>query len=117
MAVDQFVGIAVRHLLQLFRRVERRFDDVHVRPRFGRRGTTPAIVPAPIFPRKPSLPMQPITIRYSFRPVRRSLATNRVADLFGLADDEPPHTVADQVSLDIRPRDLVLFTGPSGSGK
>lgn len=61
--------------------------------------------------------MHPITIRYSFRPVRHSLATNRVADLFGLADDEPPHTVADGISLDVRPGDLVLFTGPSGSGK
>jgi len=61
--------------------------------------------------------MHPITIRYSFRPVRRSLATNRVADLFGLPDREPPHTVADGVSLGVRPGDLVLFTGPSGSGK
>lgn len=59
----------------------------------------------------------PVTIRYPFRPARRSLATGHVADLFGLADDEPPHTVADGVLLDIRPGDVVLFTGPSGSGK
>ena len=50
-------------------------------------------------------------------PVRRSLATARVADLFGLAADEPPHAVAEDVTLDVRPGDLVLFTGPSGSGK
>jgi ABC-type lipoprotein export system ATPase subunit len=61
--------------------------------------------------------MLPITIRYAFRPVRRSLATGQVADLFGLAHEEPAHVVADNVVLDIRPRDLVLFTGPSGSGK
>jgi len=61
--------------------------------------------------------MDPITIRYSFRPVRRSLATGRVADLFGLAAEEPPHVVADGVVLDIRPGDLVLISGPSGSGK
>ena len=61
--------------------------------------------------------MQPITVRFAFRPRRRSLATGQVADLFGLAADEPPHVVADHVLLDIRPGDVVLFTGPSGSGK
>ena len=61
--------------------------------------------------------MDPITIRYSFRPRTRSLATGQVCDLFGLTGDDPPHTVADGVALDIRPGDLVLFTGPSGSGK
>ncbi len=61
--------------------------------------------------------LAPITVRYPVRPARRSLAVARVADLFGLADDEPPHTVADNLALDIRPGDLALFTGPSGSGK
>ena len=59
----------------------------------------------------------PITIRYPFRPARRSLAAAHVADLFGLSADEPPHVVADGVTLDVRPGDVVLFTGPSGSGK
>jgi ABC-type ATPase with predicted acetyltransferase domain len=61
--------------------------------------------------------MEPITIRYEFRPRRRSLATGQVADLFGLADEEPPHVVAENLTLEIRPGDVVLFTGPSGSGK
>src|SRR4051812_20537207 len=61
--------------------------------------------------------MNPITIRHAFRPVRRSLATGIVSDLFGLAPAEPPHTVADGVEFDVWPGDLVLFTGPSGSGK
>lgn len=61
--------------------------------------------------------LAPITIRYTFRPARRSLATGRVADLFGLPEREPPHAVAEDVALDLRPGDLVLFTGPSGSGK
>lgn len=61
--------------------------------------------------------LAPITVRYSFRPARRSLATGQVADLFGLPESEPPHTVAENLALDIRPGDLVLFTGPSGSGK
>lgn len=59
----------------------------------------------------------PITIRYPSRPARRSLLTGRVADLFGLSPDEPPHAVADGLTLDVRPGDLVLLTGPSGSGK
>ena len=46
--------------------------------------------------------MDPITIRYAFRPVRRSLATGQVTDLFGLAPDEPAHTVADGLELDVR---------------
>src|SRR5262249_19515592 len=61
--------------------------------------------------------LAPITIRYTFRPARRSLATGHVADLFGLPEREPPHTVAENVTLDVHPGDLVLFTGPSGSGK
>jgi ABC-type ATPase with predicted acetyltransferase domain len=61
--------------------------------------------------------LAPITIRYPVRPVRRSLATARVLDLFGLAADEPPHPVADGLSLDIRPGDVALFVGPSGGGK
>src|SRR5439155_10686217 len=63
------------------------------------------------------MPLTPITIRYNFRPRTRSLATGQVADLFGLADEEPPHVVAENVALDVRNGDLVWFTGPSGSGK
>src|SRR5262245_23209636 len=61
--------------------------------------------------------LAPITVRYSFRPTRRSLATGHVSDLFGLPEQEPPHTIGENLTLDIRPGDLVLFTGPSGSGK
>ena len=61
--------------------------------------------------------LAPITVRYSFRPAQRSLATGQIADLFGLPECEPPHTVAEGIALDVRPGDLVLFTGPSGSGK
>jgi ABC-type lipoprotein export system ATPase subunit len=61
--------------------------------------------------------LDPITVRYTFRPARRSLATGYVSDLFGLPEAEPPHTVAENLTLDVRPAEVVLFTGPSGSGK
>ncbi len=61
--------------------------------------------------------LAPITIRHDFRPRRRSLATAIVGDLFGLAESEPPHTICENLALDIRAGDLVLFVGPSGSGK
>lgn len=61
--------------------------------------------------------LPPLTVRHPVRPARRSLATARVADLFGLAEGEPDHVVADGLQLDVRPGDVVLVTGPSGSGK
>ncbi len=61
--------------------------------------------------------MFPINIRYSVRPFTRSVATGQVADLFGLDDSTETHIVADNLQLDIQPGELVLFTGPSGSGK
>jgi ABC-type lipoprotein export system ATPase subunit/GNAT superfamily N-acetyltransferase len=61
--------------------------------------------------------LAPITIRHAFRPRRRSLATAEAADLFGLPEREPPHTICEGLSLDIRAGDVALFVGPSGSGK
>jgi len=57
------------------------------------------------------------SIRYPVRPRRRSLAASAVADLFGIVDREDDTVVAQNVELDLRPADLVLFLGPSGSGK
>ncbi len=61
--------------------------------------------------------LAPITIRYPFRAAKRSLAVGEVVDLFGLHTDEPAHTIAENLELPIQPQHLVLFTGPSGSGK
>lgn len=61
--------------------------------------------------------LKPITIRYPQRPCRRSLGTGRVCDLFGLGEDPSPHVVAEDWRLELRAGDVVLFTGPSGSGK
>jgi ABC-type ATPase with predicted acetyltransferase domain len=61
--------------------------------------------------------LNPITIRYRFSAVRRSLAVCQVADLFGLTEVEPEHLVAEQFVIDPQPGEIVAFTGPSGSGK
>lgn len=61
--------------------------------------------------------MLPITVRYAFGPRCRSLYTGQVADLFGLDEHEPDHVIAEAFALDVQAGDLVLFTGPSGSGK
>jgi uncharacterized protein len=61
--------------------------------------------------------LEPISLRYALAPVRKSSFTAEVSDLFGLSGQEEPHTVADNLTMDIRPTDLVLFSGPSGSGK
>jgi ABC-type ATPase with predicted acetyltransferase domain len=61
--------------------------------------------------------MHPITVRYPVRPRRRSLAAAAVIDRFGLTEGEHDIVVAENVELGLTSRDLVLFVGPSGSGK
>lgn len=63
------------------------------------------------------MPTVTVNIQYPVRPKQRSLAANRVIDLFGLSQEEPPITIADNVRFDLQPGDVVLFLGPSGSGK
>lgn len=61
--------------------------------------------------------LNPITIRYDVRPATRSVVTGQIADLFGLPPTELPHTIGENLAIDLRPGDLALMTGPSGSGK
>ncbi len=61
--------------------------------------------------------LQPITIRYPFRPRQWSVACGQVADLFGLPAEEPPFTLVENWSLEVARGDIILWTGPSGSGK
>lgn len=58
-----------------------------------------------------------VNIKYPIRPKKRSMSANRVVDLFGLSHEEPPLIIADNLRLDVQPADVVLFLGPSGSGK
>jgi ABC-type ATPase with predicted acetyltransferase domain len=61
--------------------------------------------------------VSPVTIRYPARPRSRSLAAAEVAGLFDFDAESAEVVVAEGVSLDLRPTDLALFVGPSGSGK
>lgn len=63
------------------------------------------------------MPSLTINIKYPVRPKKRSMSANRVIDLFGLSHEEPPLIIADHLPLDVQPADVVLFLGPSGSGK
>ena len=57
------------------------------------------------------------TIQYPIRPKTRSLAANRICDLFGIGADDPPVAVAENFYIDLLPGQIVLFHGPSGGGK
>ena len=61
--------------------------------------------------------LAPITIRYPVHPARPSLAAAQVADLFGYTSEGSETVIAENLQLDIGHKDLVLFAGPSGSGK
>lgn len=58
-----------------------------------------------------------LSVAYDFVPKRRSVGTSVVMDHFGVDFDQGRHVVADQLDLPIQPGQLVLFVGPSGSGK
>ncbi|MFT3883120.1 MAG: ATP-binding cassette domain-containing protein [Gemmatales bacterium] len=58
-----------------------------------------------------------LSIRYPVVPKARSLGTSLVMDAFGVQFDQGEHVVCDGLELDMQPGQVVLFTGPSGSGK
>ncbi|MBL8849579.1 MAG: ATP-binding cassette domain-containing protein [Planctomycetaceae bacterium] len=58
-----------------------------------------------------------IDVRHAFRPRRNSVRCAQVMDCFGIGFERGSHVIADGLDLPIQPGDVVLFTGPSGSGK
>jgi ABC-type ATPase with predicted acetyltransferase domain len=58
-----------------------------------------------------------LNVAYDFLPKKRSVRTSYVMDHFGVDFDQGRHVVAEGVRLDPAPGQVVLFTGPSGSGK
>ena len=61
--------------------------------------------------------LAPITIRHVTRPTMPSLAAAELASFFGLDDNPHELVIADNLELDLRPGNVILVTGPSGSGK
>lgn len=58
-----------------------------------------------------------LSIRYPIIPKARSLGTSLVMDAFGVQFDQGEHVVCEGLELEVEPGQIVLFTGPSGSGK
>jgi ABC-type ATPase with predicted acetyltransferase domain len=58
-----------------------------------------------------------VSIRYPLAAKQRSLGVSMVMDAFGVLPDEADHVVCENLSLELSPGQVVLFTGPSGSGK
>ncbi|WP_166830539.1 hypothetical protein [Thalassoroseus pseudoceratinae] len=58
-----------------------------------------------------------LNVSYDLRPKRASVNTSIVMDGFGIGFETGQHTIAEDFELPIRPDDVVLFTGASGSGK
>ncbi|HQR43166.1 MAG TPA: ATP-binding cassette domain-containing protein, partial [Gemmatales bacterium] len=58
-----------------------------------------------------------LSIRYPLAAKQRSLGTSLVMDAFGVTLDAADHVVCEDLLLEVEPGQVVLFTGPSGSGK
>jgi ABC-type ATPase with predicted acetyltransferase domain len=58
-----------------------------------------------------------LSVAYDFLPRQQSARTRSVMNHFGVDAAHGQHVIAEAVELDLRPGDVALFTGPSGSGK
>ena len=58
-----------------------------------------------------------ISVQHAFLPKTSSVRSSLVMDHFGIAFEQGMHTIAENLELPIRPGQVVLFTGASGSGK
>ena len=58
-----------------------------------------------------------LSCSYASAPKRPSCNTSYIRDMFGIDFESAPSVIARDVEIDYRPGRIVLFTGPSGSGK
>ena len=58
-----------------------------------------------------------LNISYPTLPLRNSVRASQVVDYFGISHDAQERVLAKDLDIPLQPGDVVLFTGPSGSGK
>jgi ABC-type lipoprotein export system ATPase subunit len=58
-----------------------------------------------------------LSCSYESSPKRPTCNTSYIRDMFGIDFDSGPNVIARDVDIDYRPGRIVLFVGPSGSGK
>jgi ABC-type lipoprotein export system ATPase subunit len=58
-----------------------------------------------------------LNVSHAFLPKHNSTRASIVMDHFGIDFEQGRHVIAEGLELPIQPGDVVLFTGPSGSGK
>ncbi|OAI53055.1 hypothetical protein AYO47_05625 [Planctomyces sp. SCGC AG-212-M04] len=58
-----------------------------------------------------------LSAAYDFLPKTPTVRASCVMDHFGLGLEQGRHVIAENLEIPIRPGQVVLFTGPSGSGK
>jgi ABC-type transport system involved in cytochrome c biogenesis ATPase subunit len=60
--------------------------------------------------------LQNVSMTYQSN-VRRTTKTHAIQQAFGISPERLSHTVIQNLSLSVKPGDVMLITGPSGSGK
>ena len=58
-----------------------------------------------------------LSASYDFLPITPTVHASCVMDHFGIGLEQGRHVIAEDLELPIQPGQVVLFTGPSGSGK
>ncbi len=89
--------------------VERRLEELKPHSLHERSNRTIASVSG-------SLNLRNVSISYSSK-VRRTQQTHAVQQAFGISPDELTHKIIDDLSVSIKPGEIILVTGSSGSGK
>lgn len=74
------------------------------------------LTPIRLEPLQGPIVLQNITLSFTSR-VRRNQLTHSIEQAFGISPDMIESVVVRRLSLDVKPREIVLVLGPSGSGK